>query len=264
VARSRMLTPGLVAAAIVNSISEALYSIGPATTHYEVTYYLNGGRTRLTRGNSWIVPGPLSGPGEEVNVTLNALLGNRFEPIRVDSVAATVAVTSQPEDARIAGVRVVPAIAAPGDSVRVEVTLRPSREEVERRWTGIRIPDNTPPGTLSVRACDAGGTEQWEQNRAPDRYQARSLTQLLTLLGAQRRADRVYVQLYRSAPGATVRGSEISQAPASMLEVLGSGASSGETAPTKGATLEEVSIPIGRVVGGCEAATLEILPYRPR
>jgi hypothetical protein len=264
VARSRSLTPGLVAATIVNSISEALYSAGPATTHYEVTYYLNGGKTRLTRGNSWIVPSPLSGPGEEVNVTLNALLGNRFEPVRVDSVTAAVSVTAQPEDAQIAGVRVVPAIAAPGDSVRVEVTLRPSREEVERRWTAVRIPESTPPGTLSVRACDAGSTEQWEQNRAPDRYQARSLTQLLTLLGAQRRADRIYVQLYRSAPGATIRGSEISQAPASVLEVLGSGAASGETAPTKGATLEEVSIPIGRVVGGCEDATIEILPYRPR
>lgn len=264
VARSRFLTPGLIAATIVNSISEALYDVGPSTTHYEVTYYLNGGKERLTRGNSWIVPAPLSGPGEEVNVTLNALFGNRFQPVRVDSVTATVAVTSEPQDAKIAGVRVIPAIVAPGDSVRVEVTLQPSRHEIERQWVQLRIPESTPPGTLSVRACDARGTEQWEHNRAPDRYEARSLTQLLALLGAQRRADRVYVQLFRSAPGATVGGAEISQAPVSMLEVLGSGASSGETAPTKGATLDEVSIPIGRVVGGCETATLEVLPYRPR
>jgi SpoIVB peptidase S55 len=264
VARSRFLTPGLIAATIVNSISEALYDVGPSTTRYEVTYHLDGGTAHLTRGNSWIVPTPLSGPGEEVNVTLNALLGNRFQPVRVDSVTATVAVTSEPQDAQIAGIRLVPALVAPGDSVRVEVTLRPSRHELERQWVQLRIPESTPPGTLSVRACDATATEQWEHHRAPDRYEARSLTQLLTLLGAQRRADRVYVQLFRAAPGATVHGSEISQAPISMLEVLGSGASSGDTAPTQGATLEEVSIPIGRVVGGCETATLEVLPYRPR
>jgi len=264
VARSRFLTPGLVAATIVNSLSEALYDMGPSTTRYEVTYYLNGGKARLTRGNAWLVPAPVSGPGEEVNVTLNALLANRFESVRIDSVSATVAVTPETEDAQIAGVRVVPAMAAAGDSVRVEVTLRPSRHEMERRWIALRIPESTPPGTLSVRACDARTTEQWERDRAPDRYEARSLTQLLTLLGSERRADRVYVQLYRPAPGATVRGGEISQAPASMLEVLGTGSTNGEAAPTKGATLDEVAIPIGRVVGGCESATVEILPYRPR
>jgi hypothetical protein len=264
VARSRFLTPGLVAATVVNSISEALYDVGPSTTRYELTYFLNGGAGRLTRGNAWIVPAPLSGPGEEVNTTLNALLGNRFQPVRLDSVAATVAISPEPQDAQISTVRVVPAIAAPGDSVRVEVTVRPSRHEVERKWVGLRIPESTPPGTLTVRACDARSTEQWERERAPDRYEARDLAQLLALLGAERRADRVYVQLYRPAPGATVRGSELSQAPTSMLEVLEGGAASGETAKTKGATLEEESIPIERVVGGCETATLEVLPYRPR
>jgi hypothetical protein len=199
-----------------------------------------------------------------VNVTLNALLANRFEPVRIDSVTTSVSVTAEPEDAEIAGVRVTPAIAAPGDSIRVEVTIRPSRHQVERRWISLRIPESAPPGTLTVRACDARSTEQWEHDRAPDRYQARSLGQLLTLLGGERRADQVYVQLYRAAPGATVRGAEISQAPTSMLEVLGQGATSGDAAPTKGATLEELSIPIGRVAAGCETATVEVLPYRPR
>ncbi len=263
VARSRFLTPGLVAATIVNSISEALYDMGAATTRYDVTYYLNGGTARLKRGNAWVVAGPLSGPGEEVNVTLSALLGNRFQPVRIDSVAAAVRVTQGTDDASIAGLRVIPAMAAAGDSVRVEVTLRPSRHDVERRWVTLRIPESAPPGSLSIRACDARGTESWEHDRAPDRFEARSFTQFLGLIGGERRGDQVYVQLYRAIAGATVRGSEISQAPASMLEVLSAGAA-GEAAPTKGATLSEVAIPVGRVVTGCDTATLEVLPYRAR
>ncbi len=263
VARSRFLTPGLVAATIVNSISEALYDMGAATTRYDVTYYLNGGAARLSRGNAWLVPGPLSGPGEEVNVTLSALLGNRFQPVHVDSIAASVRVAQGIDDAGIAGLRVVPAMVAAGDSVRVEVTLRPSRHEVERRWVTLRIPESAPPGTLTVRACDARGTEAWEHDRAPDRYEARSFGQFLDLIASERRGDQVYVQLYRAAQGATVRGAEISQVPPSVMEVL-SGGAAGEAAPTKGATLSEVAIPAGRVVSGCETASLEVLPYRTR
>jgi hypothetical protein len=263
VARSRFLTPGLVAATVVNSISEALYDMGSATTRYDVTYYLNGGTAHLSRGNAWVVPGPLSGPGEEVNVTLSALLSNRFQPVRIDSVAVSVRVTQGTDDAGITGVRVIPAMVAPGDSVRVEVTLRPSRHETERRWVTLRVPESTPPGSLSIRACDARTTETWEHDRAPDRYEARSFTQLLGLIGGERRGDQVYVQLYRAAQGATVRGSEISQAPPSVLEVLSAGAA-GEAAPTKGATLSEVVIPADRVITGCETATLEVLPYRTR
>jgi hypothetical protein len=264
VARSRFVTPGLVAATVVNAVSEALYDLGASTNRFEITYYLDGGRRVLRRGNAWLAPTPLSGPGEEVNTTLNALMSNRFEAVRVDSVRASVAVTDTPDDAAIAGVRVVPAVAAPGDSVRVEVTLRPSRHGQIRRWVSLRVPESTPPGTLNVRVCDARQTEGWERDRAPDRYEARSLDQLLRLLGSERRSDRVYVQLHRASPGATIRGGEVSQAPASVLGVLGTGGTAGEAGLTKGATLAEVSIPLDRVVTGCESTTLEVLPYRAR
>jgi hypothetical protein len=61
-----------------------------------------------------------------------------------------------------------------------------------------------------------------------------------------------------------VHGGEISQAPPSVLEVLGGGAKSGENGPVKGATLSEIAVPTGRVMNGCEQTTLTVLPYRAR
>jgi len=71
------------------------------------------------------------------------------------------------------------------------------------------------------------------------------------------------VQFYRDAKGVTVHGGEISQAPPSVLDALGRGEDRRER-PREGRHADEVSVPIGRVVGGCEQTTLTVLPYRPR
>ncbi len=115
-----------------------------------------------------------------------------------------------------------------------------------------------------MRVCNGPETDRWEQERAPDTFDPHSMEQLLGLLSRDRQGDHMYVQLYREAPGATVRGLEISQAPASVLEVLEPTAKAGETTPTKGATLVEVPVDLGRVAVGCETKKITVVPYRAR
>jgi hypothetical protein len=111
-----------------------------------------------------------------------------------------------------------------------------------------------------VRVCDANETEKWEMQRAPERYQPETFDQLADLIEADRASDRIYVQLYRTVGGAVVGGREMSQAPGSVLNVLGSAPKSGESATTKGATVAEVAVPLGHVVRGCESATVTVIP----
>ena len=264
VARSRSLTPGLASATIVSSISEALFDVGLATTRYDLTYWLNGGKQTLHRGNAIVAPAPLSGAGDDVQQTLFLLLVNRYEPVRLDSLRADISVEEGLDQATLTSVRVRPTMAAPGETVEVELSLKPSRQKAETRVVTLRIPDNAPPGDLTVRACNGADTDKWERDRAPETFEPQSMAQLLGLLSGERRGDQLFVQLYRDAKGVTVHGGEISQAPPSVLDVLGGGAKTGENGPVKGVTLSEVSVPIGRVVGGCEQTTLTVLPYRPR
>jgi len=248
----------------VSSISEALFDVGLATTRYDLTYWLNGGKETLHRGNAIVAPAPLSGAGDDVQQTLFLLLVNRYEPVRLDSLRADISVEEGLDQATLTSVRVRPTMAAPGETVEVELSLKPSRQKAETRVVTMRIPDNTPPGDLTVRACNGESTDKWERDRAPETFEPQSMEQLLGLLSKERRGDKLFVQFYREAKGVTVHGGEISQAPPSVLDVLGGGAKTGENGPVKGVTLNEVSVPIGRVVGGCEQTTLTVLPYRPR
>ena len=127
----------------------------------------------------------------------------------------------------------------------------------------MRIPPQTPDGELTVRVCDGEESDRWEQNRAPDRFKAKTFDDVVRLLETERRLDRIYVQMYRVAEGATARGGEISQAPPSFLGAL-DGASGGATGETKGATIQEISVDAGVVVRGCETAKIDVVPDRMR
>jgi hypothetical protein len=260
VARSRYLTPALVSASVVNSISEALYDAGVSTVRYDFSLYMNGGARTIKKTDTFVSSAPVSGVGETVGQSLTLLLGDRFRPSRLDSARVDVRVTEGIDEAALLGIRVAPASIVAGDSLDVDLTLRRANRVVQTRRVRIRVPRSAPLGDLTVRVCDANETEKWEMQRAPERYQPETFDQLADLIESDRASDRLYLQLYRTAGGAVVGGREISQAPGSVLNVLGDSPKSGEAAVTKGATVAEISVPFGSVVRGCESATVTVVP----
>jgi hypothetical protein len=263
VVRSRLLTPNLVASAVVNSISEALNDAGFATIRYDVTFAMNGGKVRVRKGNALLTQSPVQGVGEEISQSLTVLLSDHLKPSILDSVQVHVQSEIGLDASRITEVRVRPSTAAPGDSVQVEITMRHGGSATEIRRVGMRIPPQAQEGELTIRVCDGEESDRWEQNRAPDRFKAKTFDDVVRLLETERRLDRIYVQMYRVADGATARGGEISQAPPSFLGVL-DGANGGATGETKGATLQEISVDAGVVVRGCETAKINVVPDRMR
>lgn len=260
VARSRYLTPALVSASVVNSISEALYDAGVATVRYDFALHMNGGARTIRKEDTFVSSAPVSGVGETVGQSLTLLLGDRFRPSRLDSASVNVRVEEGIDEAAILTMRVAPSVVVAGDSLDVELTLRRANKLVETRRVRIRVPPSAPVGEMTVRVCDANETQKWEMQRAPEKFKPDTFEELADLIESDRASDRIYVQLYRAVGGAVVGGREISQAPGSVLNVLGSSPKSGEAATTKGATLAERSIPLGRVVRGCESATVTVIP----
>lgn len=262
VVKNQYLTPGLVGSAVVNSISEALNDVGYATLRYDITYHMNHGGTTLRRGNALLTQSPIQGVGDQVSQSLQLLLSDHFKPSTLDSATVTVRATTGLEAARISEVRVRPAVAAPGDSVEVEITLRRGASGTETRRVRLQVPPQTPEGELTVRVCDGEETDRWDRERAPERYKPETFAEMVKLMEEERRLDRLYVQLYRAAGGASVRIGEISQAPPSVLGVLGTDRKAGVVGATKGATLAERAIPTEFVTRGCESTKLDVLPDR--
>lgn len=260
VVRNRLLTPGLVSAAVVSSISSLLNDTGLATVRYEFTSYWNGGTRRLTRGDAILSTSPVAGVGEEIGQSLQLLLGDRFRPSRLDSAAVTIDVAEGLDAVALTGVRASATTVSPGETIEVEATFRLSSRDTEVRRYAVRIPTSVAEGELTIRVCDGDETERWERGRVPQRYVPQTFDDLMGLYAEERRADHLYIQLYAAANG-TVRGNrEIARAPASVLSVLSGDAKKGEEAPVKGATLSEQVIPFGHVVRGCETITVTVAP----
>jgi hypothetical protein len=260
VARSRYLTPTLVSAVIVNSISEVLYDSGVTTIRYGYSLYMNGGGRDIRHDDVLLSSTPVAGVGDNVGQSLTLLLGDRFRPSRLDSCQVRVKSDEGIDEAALIGIRVSPANVIAGDSLDVDLSLRRSSRVVETRRIRVRVPPSVPEGDLTVRVGDANETDRWEAQRAPDLYKPETFDQLADMIENDRSSDKIYVQLYRADEGAVVGGKEISQAPGSIMNVLGSSPKSGETAETKGATLTEVAVPLGRVVRGMESATVTVIP----
>jgi hypothetical protein len=262
VARSRYLTPTLVSAVIVNSISEALYDAGVTTVRYGYSLYMNAGGRAIRHDDVLLSSTPVSGVGENVGQSLTLLLGDRFRPSRLDSCRVSVRVEEGIDEAALIGIRVSPAAVIAGDSLDVDLSLRRSSRVIETRRVRVRVPPSAPEGDLTVRVSDATETDRWESQRAPDLFKPETFDQLADLIEKDRSSDKIYVQLYRAIEGAVVGGREMSQPPGSVLNVIGSSPKSGESAETKGATLTEVAVPLGHVVRGSESATVTVIPGR--
>jgi len=259
VVRNRLLTPGLIAGIAVSSVSTALHDVGLCTVRYAIRSYWNGGTKIGDRGNAFLSNSPLAGVGEQIDQSLTLLLGEHFRPSRLDSAVIDIDIHDGLDAVQILSIRPSTHVAAPGDSIWIEASLRRPGSDDETRRLGIRIPPSTPEGTVTLRVCDGEETDRWEQGRAPERYTPRSLDDLLALYRDERRADRLYVQLYAETPGAVVGGGEIPQAPRSVLSVLGAqGSGKSEGPGIKGATLAEREYDMKHVVRGCETVTITI------
>jgi hypothetical protein len=258
VVRHRLLTPGLVAGIAVSSVSTALYDVGLCTVRYAIRSYWNGGTKTGRRGNAFLSNAPVAGVGEQIDQSLTLLLGEHFRPSRLDSAVIDIDVQDGIDALQLTAIRPSTQTAAPGESLWVEATFRRSGRGIESRKVAIRIPPSAPEGNLILRVCGGEETDRWEQGRAPDRYNPRSLDDLLAIYRDERRADHLYVQLYAETPGAVIGGGEIPQAPRSVLSVLGAKGKEGEGPGVKGATLAERAYDLQRVIRGCETATITI------
>ena len=258
VVRNRLLTPGLIAGVAVSSVSTALHDVGLCTVRYAIRSYWNGGAKVGDRGNAFLSNAPVAGVGEQIDQSLTLLLGEHFRPSRLDSAVIDIDIHEGLDAIQLTAIRPSARTFAPGDSVRLEASFRRPGVGAESRRLAVRVPPSTPEGTVTLRVCDGEATDRWEQGRTPGRFAPRTLDDLLALYRDERRADRLYVQLYAEAPGVMVGGGEIPQAPRSVLSVLDANTGKPEGPGTKGATIAERAYDLKHVVRGCETVTITI------
>src|SRR5438128_1985374 len=193
------LTPLLVAITTFSGLTQnSLYGEG-TTLHLSGEIRLQG-HAAVQIENTFAPGDSLSPDGLPIALTMQnvftRLFANTFEPAKVDRIALRVESVPGRKSFAIESAWLEKGEAAPGETLRVRVLLRPYRGPARVEETTVRIPEQVSRGTtLRILVSDADLL-----NRASRGFafagaggSPTGLDQLIALLNRERRNDRLYV-----------------------------------------------------------------------
>jgi len=189
------------------------------------------------------------------------LYDNPFESVGVRNIDLQIRVLNQLRTAEITRIWTDRREVRAGDTINVAVSLKPYRQPEIVKHFPITIPEDTPPGRVSLLVADATAMALEEQSVLQGGRRPRDLHQLVDLINDMRASDNIYVHLSRPAEGAMFGGQPMPTLPASVLQVLMAGQTSGETVRLRKTTILEEENSVDLLVTG--EHRLELRVRRP-
>src|SRR6266567_1589518 len=258
------LTPLLVALTTFSGLTQnSLYGEG-STLHLSGEIRLQG-HAPVQIENTFAPGDSLSPDGLPIALTLQTVFArlfvNTFEPAKVDRIALRVESTPGRKSFVIESAWLEKGGAAPGETLRVRVLLRPYRGPARVEETTVRVPEQVARGTtLRILVSDADLL-----NRASRGFafagaggSPTGLDQLIALLNRERRNDRLYVGLFVPAPTLLWDDKELPNIPLSQINVVDGRPAPGSVQVLRESLANEASIPLGGPVSGIISLNLQI------
>ncbi|MFN8546845.1 MAG: SpoIVB peptidase S55 domain-containing protein [Candidatus Eisenbacteria bacterium] len=181
VVRQAAFTPFFLPWTVSNSYLATGWSMGDALLSTDCSVYFNGGR-KITRHESIASDSPSQAIGGDVAMPANLLLVNPFEKVRLDSVAVSIDYRRGIGNAKITEVRCTPVRAEVGDTLRVEVDIEPFRGATQTKRVEIPITGAWAGRRLRVLAASTQDFVEWDQDRAPEKFEPHSMRQMLEMI----------------------------------------------------------------------------------
>jgi hypothetical protein len=258
------LTPLLVAITIFSGLTQnSLYGEG-TTLHLSGEIRLQG-HSAVQIENTFAPGDTLSPDGLPIALTMQnvftRLFANTFESAKVDHISLRVESVPGRKSFTIESAWLEKGEAAPGETLRVRVLLRPYRGPSRVEETTVRVPDQVARGTtLRVLVSDADLL-----NRASRGFAfagagsgPAGLDQLIALLNRERRNDRLYVGLFAPSPTLLWDDKELPNIPLSQINIVDGRPTPGSVQVLRESLASEASIPLGGPVSGVISLNLQI------
>jgi len=261
VADHPLLTPLLAYTALVGIVSEHERDVGPAS------YALRGratiaGLPAVEFDDVYTGDQPGVAAASAVAMPLSALLTNGLEPVRVESLQIEMAGAERIRSAAIERVWLDTADVQPGKAVPVKILLNPWRGEPFVRTLNVDIPRNAE-GPLTLVVADGTRFGQWEQREQRASLRPASVAQMVKVLNASRRSNRIYVRLVGRDTGTVVGGEVMPSLPSSVLTVLQGDRGTASNPPIQSSILGAWEIAMDSAVEGLRTLTLQLASRRP-
>jgi hypothetical protein len=257
-------TPLLVAITTFNGLTQnSLYGEG-TTLHLSGEIRLQG-HAPVQIENTFAPGDSFSPDGLPIAATMQnvftRLFVNTFEPAKVDRIALRVESVPGRKSFIIESAWLEKGEAAPGETLRVRVLLRPYRGAARVEETTVRVPEQVARGTmLRILISDADLLNRASRGFAFAGVGSgpTGLDQLIALLNRERRNDRLYVGLFVPAPTLLWDDKELPNIPFSQINVVDGRPTPGSVQVLRESLASEASIPLGGPVSGVISLNLQI------
>lgn len=216
VVHNSMLTPILLAVAIDNVLTTLEKRAGERTIVWKSAIQTSD---RTVQWDS--VFSGLTAREEAVGslaLLTNYLMANEFRDLSVRGVEVEIAHSDRLQNARIVHVEAQREKVRPGESVPVWVDLEDFRAGPRRVVMTAKVPDDAPPGPLTVFVGDGNAATAYDLSLYPP--DPHSLDQVLDFLARVRPPNTLNLLTYRSAAGAVVNGEPLAALPPTRAALL--------------------------------------------
>jgi hypothetical protein len=261
VADHPLLTPLLAYTALIGIVSEHERDLGPAT------YAVRGraaiaGHASVEFDDVYTGDQPGAGAAAAIAMPLSALLTNGIEPVRVESLQIEMEGAERIRSATIERAWLATTDVQRGKAVPLKILLNPWRGEPFVRTVDVDIPLNAE-GPLTLVVADGTRFGQWEQREHRASLKPASVDQMVKLLNASRRSNRLYVRLVGRDTGSVVNGEVMPSLPSSVLSVIQGDRGTASNPPLQSSILGAWEIPMDHAVDGLRTLTLQLANRRP-
>jgi len=257
------LTPILVALTTFSGLTQnSLYGEG-TTLHLSGEIQLKN-HAPVQIENTFAPGDALSPDGLPIALTMQSIFSrlftNNFEATDIERISLRVESVPGRHSFTIESAWLEKGEAAPGETLRVRVLLRPYRGPAQVQETTVRVPDQVTRGTtLRVLVSDADMLNRASRGFAATGASASaSLDQLIALLNRERRNDRLYVGLFAPSPTMLWEDKELPNVPLSQINIVDGRPAPGTVQVLRESLSSESSIPLGGPVAGVISLNLQI------
>lgn len=260
IVQNEKLTPQLVTMAVFNSMFGLNEFTEDSTFRLNAHVDFEGAhdfdyQTMLSDAGTLPAPAPLL-IASALGSRLMRLYGNTLEMPLMEEIEVNIDLLPHRRTMVIDQVWVDQRRARPGDQINGKVVLQPYRGSRVEKDFQIQIPVGAPTGRLVLTVGDSSAFNQ-RQLALGARNRTLSLSESVSLLNQERRNDVLYVALMDRAVSASIDDTQMPNAPATTLNVMGSTAQ-GRMALQRGSALAETEIPLEAIVQGQRSLVIEI------
>ncbi len=258
------LTPLLVALTAFNGLTQNVVYGEGTTLKLNAEIRLKG-HAPVEIENTFAPGDTLNPDGMPVALSvMNAfmrLFNNQFERVQVEDVSVRVESVPGRQSYSIDSAWLEKGEAAPGETLRLRVLVRPYRGAARIEETTVKVPDQVTRGTtLRVMVSDA----DW-MNRASRGFSGGAgqgspagLDPLIALINRERRNDRVYVGLFAPSPTMLWDDKELPNVPLSQINAIDGRPNPGTVQILRESLASESSVGMSGPVSGIISLNLPV------